>query len=319
MDALEIERAHLVGNSLGGRVAIEVGAAPPRARRGDRPAVPGRRLRQARPAPARARSCAPSWGCCPHRFADGTRRRPVLEPVRRPRPGRPERRRHRRRRVPAHLPARRRAARLPRRGAQHLPRATRSGATASTRAWPTLRAARRCSSGAPHDQLIPPAFSRHVARVAARRRADRARRLRPRPPGRAPRPDQRRCSALLRAGRRARARRPLAPPRRSRATRLAPMSQTGIAEQALAQRARRRRARRRAGLAARLRREHRGRRSSAHPARRPRRARPRLHPRDPAAAVAAREPLLPRRGPRARATSPRTGRCCWSATTRAAT
>ena len=32
LDALEIERAHLVGNSLGGRVALEVGARAPRAR-----------------------------------------------------------------------------------------------------------------------------------------------------------------------------------------------------------------------------------------------------------------------------------------------
>ena len=54
MDALEIERAHLVGNSMGGRVAIEVGLVAPERVRALGAAVPRRRLRQARPAPARA-------------------------------------------------------------------------------------------------------------------------------------------------------------------------------------------------------------------------------------------------------------------------
>ena len=98
-------------------------AARARARRRPRAAVPGGRLRPARlapgraPAAPRARAAAP-----PPRARPG--RPPVLEPVRRPRPGRPERGRHRGRRVPAHLRARRRAAGLPHRGAQHLPRAS---------------------------------------------------------------------------------------------------------------------------------------------------------------------------------------------------
>ena len=54
------------------------------------------------------------------------------------------------------------------------------------------------------DRLIPPGFKRHVGAVAARRRADRARGLRPRAAGRALRADHRAAAALLRARRRAR-------------------------------------------------------------------------------------------------------------------
>ena len=46
MDALGIERAHLVGNSMGGRVALEVGPA------------------SARTASAASRCCAPRWRSC---------------------------------------------------------------------------------------------------------------------------------------------------------------------------------------------------------------------------------------------------------------
>ncbi len=52
---------------------------------------------------------------------------------------------------------------------------------------------------------------------------------------------------------------------------------------------------------------------------RPRRARPRLHPRLAAAAVAAGQPVVPRRGARASSGSRPRARCCWWATTRAAT
>ena len=40
MDALEIERAHLVGNSMGGRVAIEMGLTGPEPRAQPQPAGP---------------------------------------------------------------------------------------------------------------------------------------------------------------------------------------------------------------------------------------------------------------------------------------
>ena len=46
-------------------------------------------------------------------------------------------------------------------------------------------ARRRCSSGAANDRLVPAAFSRHVGRVAARRRAGHPRRMRARAAGRA--------------------------------------------------------------------------------------------------------------------------------------
>jgi pimeloyl-ACP methyl ester carboxylesterase len=52
-----------------------------------------------------------------------------------------------------------------------------------------------------------------------------------------------------------------------------------------------------------------------HPGRRPRRTRPRLHPRQPARPVAAGQPLVPRRGARP-GNVPTRGRCCSSATTR---
>ena len=44
LDALELERAHLVGNSMGGRIAIEVGLREPRARGPHRAAEPRARL-----------------------------------------------------------------------------------------------------------------------------------------------------------------------------------------------------------------------------------------------------------------------------------
>ena len=65
MDELEIERAHLVGNSMGGRVAIEVGLRRPERVGALAPAVPGRRLRAPRPGTRSCGCCAPSWACSP--------------------------------------------------------------------------------------------------------------------------------------------------------------------------------------------------------------------------------------------------------------
>ena len=58
-----------------------------------------------------------------------------------------------------------------------------------------------------HDKLIPPGFQRHVERWLPARGADRARGLRPRAPGRAPGAHERPARALLRPHRRARPRR----------------------------------------------------------------------------------------------------------------
>ena len=114
MDALGIERAHLVGNSMGGRVAIEVGLrAPERVGGARRCCVPPWRSSSA----AATRSCAccaPSSACCPTASAAAPVDAPVLGAVRRPRRRRPQRRRRRRRRVPAHLRLGRRPPRLPR-------------------------------------------------------------------------------------------------------------------------------------------------------------------------------------------------------------
>ena len=73
MDAMAIERAHLVGNSMGGRVAIELGAHRARPGRDAQPAGAGAGL----PAPARA---GPAGEAAPPRAggdpasAEGTRR-----------------------------------------------------------------------------------------------------------------------------------------------------------------------------------------------------------------------------------------------------
>ena len=203
MDALDIGRAHLVGNSMGGRVAIEVGLRAPERVAGLALLAPGRGLRQARLAPDRAPAAPRARPAAPQPRPQ-PRRAPVLEPVRRSRPGRSERGRPRRRRVPAHLRERRRAAGLPHRGAQHLPR-------------PPLRARRLLPAAGRARGALALRLGRvrppHPARlqaprgaVAARRRADRPRGLRPRAAGRALRADDRAAAALLRARRRAAAR-----------------------------------------------------------------------------------------------------------------
>ena len=121
MDALEIERAHLVGNSMGGRVAIEVGLREPARVGGLGAALPRAGVRAPRLPAARA-AAAP--GARPAAALARARadREAVLVDVRRPRPRRPERRRRRGRRVRAHLPLGRRAARVPGQRALDLPR-----------------------------------------------------------------------------------------------------------------------------------------------------------------------------------------------------
>jgi hypothetical protein len=64
----------------------------------------------------------PEFGLLPHSLGPRADREPVLVAVRRPRPRGPERRRHRRGRVRAHIPHGGRAARVPHLRAQHLPR-----------------------------------------------------------------------------------------------------------------------------------------------------------------------------------------------------
>ena len=71
--------------------------------------------------------------------------------------------RHRGRRVRAHLPLARRAARLPRRGPRDLPRAARSAASGFYPRLATL-APPALFVWASHDRLIPERFRRHVER-----------------------------------------------------------------------------------------------------------------------------------------------------------
>ena len=287
MDALGIDRAHLVGNSMGGRVAIEVGLRTPSASAGWRCSVPRWRSSAA----TGTRSCAsraPSSGCS-RTARPRADRAPVLGAVRRPRPGRPERGRHRGRRVRAHLP---------------LGRA---------RGWPSWLGARAIYLERPfgrdgfyprlreleppalfvwssHDRLIPAAFRRHVGEWLPGGRADRARGLRPRAAGRAPGADQRPARSASSPA----------------STRSAPgAGPAGGAPQVLngpspwpdrppswpapeAGRAGPQSTAARPLKAS----------SRPHPRGRPRRARPRLHPRDAAAPVAAGLAVLPRRGAR---------------------
>ena len=153
MDQLDIGRAHLVGNSMGGprrdRGRIDRTGAGRRAG----PAVSGRCLAAPwlspdRPAPAPGvRYAAP-------RLPPLHRRVAVLEHVRRPRRDRPGGRRPDGRRVPPDLPLRRRALCVPRLGPQHLPR----GAVRPRRLLSTPGAScsrRRCSSGVPTTRWSP--------------------------------------------------------------------------------------------------------------------------------------------------------------------
>ena len=202
MDALGIARAHVAGNSMGGRVAIELGLRHPERVAEPGAAVPGRRVRQAHVSPDRARAAARARPAAPP-VQPRQGRRALLVAVRRSRRDRPERRRRRRRRVPAHLRERRRADRLPVRRAQHLPRRALRPQRL-LRAPVAARGARavRLGLARPRDPARLRAPRRALAAVG---RADRARGLRPRAAGRAPRADDRPAGALLRAHRRARA------------------------------------------------------------------------------------------------------------------
>ena len=122
MDAMAIERAHLVGNSMGGRVALELALTEPDRAETLSLLAPGAGL----PAPARAgpagEAAPPRAGGDPAPAAGRAGPRAVLEPVRATRAARPRRRRHRRGRVLPHLPLALGAGRLLRRRPQHLPR-----------------------------------------------------------------------------------------------------------------------------------------------------------------------------------------------------
>ena len=160
MDALAIERAHLVGNSMGGRIAIEVAFdAPERVASLSllAPALAFRRRRELAPL---VRAAAPGAGGDPAPAARGARPRPLLGPVRRARAPRPGGRRHRRRAVLPQLPLARRPGRVLRRRSQYLPR----------RAVRRARLLPRLANLEPpalfvwgaQDRVIPPGFARHV-------------------------------------------------------------------------------------------------------------------------------------------------------------
>ena len=71
MDALGIERAHVVGNSMGGRVAIELGLRAPDRVGGLALLCPAVAFVRRELAPARARRCAPSSACSRTRSGRG--------------------------------------------------------------------------------------------------------------------------------------------------------------------------------------------------------------------------------------------------------
>ena len=173
LDALEIDRAHLVGNSMGGRVAIEVGLSEPE--RAEQIVLLSPALAWLRD--SRGTSCCSSLR--PELGLIQPTPRAVVEPHRAPHGPRRRRRlgRRRRRRVPARLPDPARPRRLLRRRPQH-PTSTRR--TATTASGPAFRRSspNRCSSGAAttaSSRSVHEATSRRAARRAPRRA-----RLRPR-------------------------------------------------------------------------------------------------------------------------------------------
>ena len=226
-----------------------------------------------------------------------------------------------------------RAAGLPRLRALDLPRPAVRPRRASTRASPQLEPPALFVWGS-HDKLIPPGLPPPRRALAARRRADRARGLRPRARrSSAPERTQRRCSTrffaqtdadaarLAGAGadsashETASARPSRAPPPSGDhvAARPAAASRTATAgADALG-------ARGATWAGRRARRSARSARGAADPGRRPRRARPGLHPRvaSRACGCSPRCTSAPRCA--GSATSPRRGRSCSSATTPAAT
>ena len=201
-------------------------------RAGHRPRAPGRQLDgrargdRGRPASARTASAgsrcsappspssaatgtgscaspARSSGMLPHSLGRDRVEQHLLGAVRRPRPGRPGDGRHRRRRVRAHLPLARRAARVPRPAPARSTSRTPFGRKGF---YPRLSELQPPALfvWASHDRLIPERFRHHVERWLPRRRAGRARGLRPRPAGRGAQAHQRPARAILRPRRPAR-------------------------------------------------------------------------------------------------------------------
>ena len=204
-DGRAADRARAPDRQLDGRPRRARGrAARARPRRRPGAAVPRAGVRAPRLPAARAAAAA---GARPAAALARPRphRAPVLVDVRRPRPRRPQRGRHRRRRVRAHLPQRRRPPRLPLQRALDLPRpAVRPHGPVPAPGG--ARAARDVRVGlarqADPARLQPPRRA-----LAPRRRADHPRGLRPRPAGRGARAHERPAHAVLRADRRARRRR----------------------------------------------------------------------------------------------------------------
>ena len=192
MDALEIDRAHLVGNSMGGRVAIEVGLERP-----DR--VGGIALLSPAVAFVRrdwhwaVRFARPELGMLPHSLGRGrierssgrcsptatwsTRAWPTSWST-----------------SSSASTARRRPAGVPRLGAQRSTSRTRSAAAASIRGSSTLEPP-ALFVWSWHDRLIPRGVPPSRRALAAERRAGRARGLRPRPAGRGARSAPTGCSS----------------------------------------------------------------------------------------------------------------------------
>ena len=155
MDGLEIERAHLVGNSMGGRVALEAGHAPPRPGRAAGAALPCGRVAARPPWAGGAAAAAPRARACSRWPRGPSSSASCAACV----PGADRRLGRRRRgRVPALLPHPPRQGRVLRRRTQHLPR--RAGRREGL-LGPALRlsSATACSCGARTTASCPWAFA----------------------------------------------------------------------------------------------------------------------------------------------------------------
>ena len=184
LDALDIERAHLIGNSLGGRVALEVGCAIPTAPDGWRSWRP--RWRGSASALGAAAADRPA-GARPDPVHAASGRRDDRAPAD-PR-GRRRLGRGGRRRVPARLPHPCRQVRLLRGGTSHLSRGARrqqrllakaAGAASPMRCSSGDAATGSCRSpsrGMSPRRCRPPAISSSTAGTS-RRSSGRGRRTR---------------------------------------------------------------------------------------------------------------------------------------------
>ena len=165
MDAEGIQRAHLVGNSLGGRVAIEVGLRAPDRVRSLGLLCPSMAWRKRRHFVPLVKLLRPELAAIPHTFGDALVRQQFWSMFSRPERIHPIGGRRRRRGVPPHLPLGEREGRLPLGRPAHLPGGAQGtegllDPVAAARAAGDVRLGRR---GPPRSARLLPRRPRRLA------------------------------------------------------------------------------------------------------------------------------------------------------------